>query len=351
MATIKDIAAKAGVSAATVSRVLNNDPSLAVSEETRSRIFGIAEQLAYKPSRLRKLKQEEHLAKQQIGLLMWSSLEDERDDPYFSSIRRGIELRCEELGLSIAKIMRGSSGAELTPCHHLDGLIAVGSIRLDDILELYGNRDRIILVNHPDAPSSMDSVRLNYEAAIDDALAYLLKLGHRRIAYVGGEESIHRLAGPGTDRAERTTARDARRHRFSSVLNERGIYSADYDLVSEWSSNGGYVGMQRLLGLGAERRPTACLMGSDPMAVGALRALNEVGLTVPGDMSMIGFDDIEISAYLNPPLTTVKAYTELMGRTGVQLLLERLGGRESAIHATVNTAFVVRESCASPAEA
>ncbi|MDF2836505.1 MAG: transcriptional regulator, LacI family [Paenibacillus sp.] len=350
MATIKDIAAKAGVSAATVSRVLNNDPSLAVGEETRSRIFGIAEQLAYKPSRLRKLKQEEHLAKQQIGLLMWSSVEDERDDPYFSSIRRGIELRCEELGLSIAKIMRGSSGAELTPCHGLDGLIAVGSIRLDDILELYGNPDRIVLVNHPNAPSAMDSVKLNFEAAIDDALAYLQALGHRRIAYVGGEESIHRLTGLGTDRAERATAHDARRSRFAAVLSGQGIYRAEYDLVSEWSSGGGYVGMRKLLELGDGDRPTACLMGSDPMAVGALRALNEAGLSVPGDMSLIGFDDIEISAYLNPPLTTVKAYTELMGRTGVQLLLERLNGREAAIHATVNTAFVERESCGRSAE-
>lgn len=351
MATIKDIAARAGVSAATVSRVLNNDPSLAVSEETRSRIFGIAEQLAYKPSRLRKLKQEEHLAKQQIGLLMWSSVEDERDDPYFSSIRRGIELRCEELGLSIAKIMRGSSGAELTPCHHLDGLIAVGSIKLGDILELYGNRDRVIMVNHPDAPSAMDSVRLNFEAAIDEALEHLLSLGHRRIAYVGGQESIHRLRRPGMEGAGRETTHDVRRSRFADGLSRHGIYRAEYDLVSEWSSGGGYAGMQRLLELGAEERPTACLMGSDPMAVGALRALNEAGLSVPGDMSLIGFDDIEISAYLNPPLTTVKAYTELMGRTAVQLLLERLEGRETAIHATVNTSFVERESCGGPAKA
>lgn len=351
MATIKDIAAQAGVSAATVSRVLNNDLSLAVSDETRTRIFGIAERLAYKPSRLRKLKQEEHLARQQIGLLMWSSVEDERDDPYFSSIRRGIELRCEELGLTIAKIMRGSSGAELTPCHHLDGLIAVGSIKLGDILELYGNRDRIILVNHPDAPAAMDWVRLNFESAIDDALAYLQALGHERIAYVGGEESIHRLTTPATDGAERETAHDVRRSRFAAVLTSKGLYRAEYDLVSAWSTGGGYAGMQKLLELGADERPTACLLGSDPMAVGALRALNEAGLNVPGDMSLIGFDDIEISAYLNPPLTTVKAYTELMGRTAVQLLLERLEGRETAIHVTVNTSFVERDSCGSPAKA
>lgn len=343
MATIKQIAAEAGVSAATVSRVLNNDLSLAVSEETRSRIFRIAEQLSYKPARLRKMKQEEHLSRQQIGLLMWSSLEDERDDPYFSSIRRGIELRCEELGLTIAKVMRGSSGADLTPCHHLHGLIVVGSIETQDVLALYGNPDRIVIVNHPAAPPAMDSVGLNFETAIDEALSYLLSLGHRRIAYIGGEENVHRLTGEAVLRGTHEQKLDSRRSRFKTVLSEQGLYRDEYNLVTDWSSNGGYTGMGKLLEL--DERPTATLMGSDPMAVGALRALHEAGLSVPGDMSLVGFDDIEISAYLSPPLTTVRAYTELMGRTAVQLLLERIEGRETAIHATVNTSFAIRESC------
>ncbi|MHA6480532.1 LacI family DNA-binding transcriptional regulator [Paenibacillus sp. strain BS8-2] len=350
MATIKEIAALAGVSAATVSRVLNNDQSLSVSDETRGRIFGIAEQLAYKPSRIRKQKQEEHLSRQQIGLLMWSSVEDEGDDPYFSSIRRGIELRCEELGLSIAKVMRGRSSTQLAPCQNLDGLIVVGSIRLEDILELYSQSERIILVNHPSAPSNIDAVRMNFDGAIDDALSYLGSLGHRRIAYIGGEETIHRLSGPLAERGDRSDLYDVRRNRFAAVLTAQGLYQSRYNLISEWSSNGGYSGMRKLLELDANERPTACLMGSDPMAVGALRALNEAGLSVPEDMSLIGFDDIEISAYLNPPLTTIKAYTELMGRTAVQLLLERLDGRETAIHSIVNTAFVERESCGIPAQ-
>ncbi|MDQ6422806.1 LacI family DNA-binding transcriptional regulator [Paenibacillus sp. LHD-117] len=346
MATIKQIAAEAGVSAATVSRVLNNDATLAVSEDTRTRIFHIAERLAYKPARLKKLKQEEHLSRQQIGLLMWSSLEDERDDPYFSSIRRGIELRCEELGMTIAKVLRGRGGSELSPCHHLDGFIAVGSLRVEDVIELYGNPDRIVFVNHPEVPAACDSVNLNFEAATREALSHLLALGHTRIAYVGGPETIHGL-GPGgiSDDADRVPANDPRRSAFKALMSANGMYRDEYDIVSEWSSNGGYVGMQALLEL--DERPTACMLGSDPMAVGALRALHEAGVAVPGGMAIIGFDDIEISAYLSPPLTTVKVHTELMGRTAVQLLLERIQGREPAIHAIVNTTMVVRESCGS----
>jgi LacI family transcriptional regulator len=83
------------------------------------------------------------------------------------------------------------------------------------------------------------------------------------------------------------------------------------------------------------------------MAVGALRALHEHGVRVPEDMAVVGFDDIEISAFLNPPLTTVRAHTEQMGRMAVQLLLERMEGREAAVHITVNTTLIVRESCGS----
>lgn len=338
MATIKEIAQLAGVSAATVSRVINNDPTLSVGEETRIRIFAAAEELGYKPSRLRKLKREERISKQRIGLLMWSSLEDEREDPYFASIRRGVELRCEELGLQIAKVLRGRDGAELAPIHDLAGLIVVGSVHAEDISAIYARPDRTVFVNHGQSPSGSDSVSLHFEGAMRDSLSHLFELGHRRIAYIGGDETIHRLqAGYPEEGAD-----DPRRQLFRAIMSERGLYLSELDIRSGWSPSGGYEGMRRLL---AQReRPTAVIMGSDPMAVGALRALQESGMGVPKDMAVIGFDDIEISAYLNPPLTTVRVHTELMGRTAVQLLLERIEGREAAMHVQVNTLLIVRES-------
>lgn len=338
MATIKDIAQQAGVSPATVSRVLNNDATLSVGEETRTRIFAIAEELGYKPARLKKLKREEQLSRKQIGLLMWSSLEDERDDPYFASIRRGIEHRCDELGLTISKVLRGSGGAEFGPVHELDGLIVVGSIAAEDVAQLYSRTDRTVLVNNADQPDDCDCVSLHFEGAVRDALAHLLEQGHKRIGYVGGDETVNRL-GAGLTPLQLI---DPRRSMFRSVLTGRGLYRSEYDIPSIWTPAGGYEGMLRLLE--AEERPTAVLIGSDPMAVGALRALQENGVNVPEEMSIIGFDDIEISAYLHPPLTTVRAHTELMGRTAAQLLLERIEGREAAMHVKVNTKLIVRES-------
>ncbi|MCR2803366.1 LacI family DNA-binding transcriptional regulator [Paenibacillus soyae] len=338
MPTIKDIAQQAGVSPATVSRVLNNDATLAVGEETRTRVFAIAEQLGYKPARLKKLKREEQLSRKQIGLLMWSSLEDERDDPYFASIRRGIEHRCDELGLTISKVLRGSGGAELGTVNELDGLIVVGSIASEDVAQLYSRTDRTVFVNNADQPASCDCVSLHFEGGVRDAIAHLLEQGHKRIAYIGGDETVHRLV-PGLTPIETI---DPRRSVFRREMTERGLYHSEYDIASYWAPAGGYQGMLRLLEAG--ERPTAVLMGSDPMAAGALRALQENGVNVPEEMAIIGFDDIEISAYLHPPLTTVRAHTELMGRTAAQLLLERIEGREAAMHVKVNTKLIVRES-------
>lgn len=341
MATIKDIAQEAGVSAATVSRVLNNDVTLAVSEETRLRIFSIAEQLQYKPSKLRRMKKDEQLSRQQIGLLMWSTLEDEHEDPYFSSIRKGIETRCEELGISIIKVLRGNSKAEMQPVHDLDGVIVVGSIDDQDVTQLYNNGNRLVFVNHSGELDEYDTVKLHFEQATKAVITHLRELGHEKIGYIGGSDYVHRLIR----QYEAAESAEPRRIFFEKIMRELGLYDESFVMKSYWSSNSGYEAMNQLLR--QSTRPTACFIASDPMAVGALRALHEHGLRVPEDMAVVGFDDIEISAYLNPPLTTVRAHTEHMGRAAVQLLLERIEGREAAVHMTINTTLIVRESCGS----
>ncbi|MCF2944853.1 LacI family DNA-binding transcriptional regulator [Paenibacillus tarimensis] len=339
MATIKDIALKAGVSAATVSRVLNNDPALSVSEETRGRIFAIAEEMGYKPSRLRRQKRVKELARQEIGLLMWSSPEQEREDPYFSAIRRGIELHGEELGIAVSKIIRGSAPLDPMLFQQLDGLIVIGSIDHEDVLKQLGREDRVVFVNHSIQRPGCDSVNLHFEEAVGSVIDHLVSLGHRRIGYIGGYDWIHYLG----DEAGGRQVAEARRIYTERMLTEKGLLNPELVLEGDWTTTSGYRLMKQLLASG--ERPTACFIASDPMAIGALRALQEEGIQVPAEMAVVGFDDIEVAAYVNPPLTTVKVYTDQMGRSAVQLLLERLEGREAAIHATVGTRLIIRESC------
>lgn len=339
MATIKQIASEAGVSPATVSRVLNNDLTLSVSEETRSRIFSIAEQLQYKPARLKRMKQDKLRSTLRIGLVMWATLEDEHSDPYFGSIRCGIETRCEELGIGIDKVIRGVLKTEpTTPINELDGLIAVGSVDEQEIARLYPRKDRMIFVNHDLTPDDCDSVQLNFAQAMKEVLRHLYELGHEEIGFIGGGSDPGLLRDEGQHEDQRTRI-------FAELQKKRGIYKPELMYLADWSSNGGYETMLRMLDDG--HRPTACFIASDPMAVGALRALHEKGLRVPEDMAIIGFDDIEVSAFLTPPLTTVRVHTELMGRTAVQLLLERVEGRDITSHITINTKLIVRESSGS----
>ncbi|WNS44124.1 LacI family DNA-binding transcriptional regulator [Paenibacillus sp. MMS20-IR301] len=324
MATIKDIAREAGVSAATVSRVLNNDLSLAVSEDTRTRIFAVAGQLGYKPSRLKQMKRDTVLGGKNITLLLWCSPEEERDDPYYGSIRRGVELRCEELGIRLGQTLRGRGVLPQLPAG--DGLIVVGGFAPGDWERLHSDISTIVLVDQYTERPEYDSVRTHFRQAVNQALGHLLALGHRDIAFIGG-------GGEGERRA----------HHFKRVLEEQGCY--DDALIRAgggWGSADGYRMMDGLLA--GAKRPTACFAASDPLAVGALRALHDHGVQVPEEMAIVGFDDIEMAAYVQPPLTTVRAYPEQMGKAAVQLLAERFEGREAPSHTIIGTKLIIRET-------
>lgn len=143
MATIKDIARQANVSSATVSRVLNNDATLSVSEDTRDRIFTIAEELQYKPTRMKKLKRENHMSQRQIGLLLLNSPDEEKLDPYFLSIREGIERHCQELGITIDHVFRAGR-VDLSAFRQLDGLIIVGSIDVSEIDNIFSKKKNVL---------------------------------------------------------------------------------------------------------------------------------------------------------------------------------------------------------------
>jgi LacI family transcriptional regulator len=338
MATIKDIALKANVSASTVSRVLNNDATLSVSEETRERIFAIAEQFRYKPARIKRLKKENDLSNKEIGLLLWCSPDEEKEDPYFTSIRRGIEMRCEELGIGIGTVVRGN-GSDVQALQQMDGLIVVGSIDVEEVEKIYSKKSAIVLVNHSQEYRTYDSVKLHFQQAMEDVLEHLFRLGHNSIGFIGGQEYINKL-GPNK---RGSYVVESRRYHFERIMREKECFDPEFVYAGDWSTASAYEIMRQILS--KPRRPTACFIASDPMAIGAIRALHEQGVKVPEEMAIVGFDDIDVSAYVHPPLTTVKVYTEQMGKTAVQLLLERLEGREVPVHAVIGTGLVVRESC------
>lgn len=338
MVRIKDIAQLAQVSDAAASRVLNGDVKFSVSEPTRQRILAAAAELGYKPSRTRKVKGQESGQRFQIGLLMSVSQVDEVNDPYYLSIRLGIEKQCLALGLDLKTTLRIDKHLSSDDFADLDGLIVVGSIDQRPLRQIYAQNDNLVFVHnlHHHDPD-YDAVWSDLEQATEQCLDELVALGHRSIGYIGGPDSIQNIIT-----REIQTFRDVREMTFERKLKELGIYQPEQVYIGNWSAAEGHRMAAEAVAQGP--LPTAFLIGSDPLSMGALRAFREAGIRVPEDLSIISFDDIEAAAYMTPPLTTVRMFTEEIGRQAVKTMQDRLLGRDVVVNTVIPCRLVKRQS-------
>ncbi|MDQ6418415.1 LacI family DNA-binding transcriptional regulator [Paenibacillus sp. LHD-117] len=328
MATIRDIAMKAQVSSVTVSRVLNRDQTFSVSDDTRQRILSIAEELNYKTPRERKGK---HMitssSDARIGTVIFLTEQQEEGDVYFSSIREGIEKECIAAGITTTKVMRLSQyGNPDLVINDVDGVIIIGG-SLDNIATIVNQVDNVVFVDYAPDVEKFDSIIIDFERATKLVLDHLIKAGHKQIGFMGGVQS---------------DGKDERHLNYENIMKECGIYDPKHVYIGEWTTTEGYNTMQRII----EKNylPTAFFFASDSLAIGALRALQEAGISVPQQMAVAGFNDIPMAAFVTPSLTTVKVQTEMMGRMAVKLLLDRIGGREIPVQVTVPSKLIVRDS-------
>jgi len=339
MVTMKEIAQRANVSIATVSRILNNDTTLSVSEETKQRVFHIAKQLNYKPIRKNSSRKKKEVY--QIALLLAVSQHDEANDPYYTLIRQGIEDRCQQLPMRISSIIR-VDGAEIQDLRNFDGLIVIGGIDPEDIKRYFPENNHVVFITQVIHIDEYDVVRSDLERATESIVDYLVKLGHKKIGYIGGAEKIKKLDGGKSYEVD-----DIRKQVFERKMKTLGLYEEKHVFIGEWGPAEGYELMKKALQL--EDLPSAFVVASDPMAIGALRAIHQAGLKVPEDISMISFDDIDAAAFLNPPLSTVKMYAYEMGEVAVNALYEKIEGRSIPVQILTPAKLVIRESCTTKA--
>lgn len=336
MATIKDIANRAKVSIATVSRVLNYDPTLSVADETRKRIFEIAQQLNYRT--LRQRNGQSGKEQLRVGLVNWYTDREELLDPYYMAIRLGVERECFQRQIELVKVyLNNADEARGWNGEPLDGIIAIGRFNIDDLNRFPVQTENIVFVDSSPDEDRFDSVVIDLRKSVSTVLEYLAGLGHRSIGYIGAHNVVNN---------KRVV--DEREQVLIEWLQRRELFHPAYVYTGETLySEDGYRLMKRALS--EKQRPTAFFIENDSMAVGALRAAHEARVRVPQDISIVGFNDIPISAFLQPPLTTVKVHTEFMGETAVELLTDRLNAkREIAKKIVLPTKLMVRESCASP---
>jgi len=334
MATIKDIAQKAGVSLATVSRVLNYDNTLSVTDETKKRIFEVAEELEYKTVKERSVLRNND-KRLKIGIIHWYSEKEELGDPYYLSIRMGIEKECSEKNIDVVKIFKKEEQYGNSAIENFDGIMAIGKFSREDIDNFSKYSSNIVFIDSSPNERKFDSVIIDFKEAMIEVLKYLMQLGHKEIGYIGGREYI----GPNKE-----LIRDKREKTFYDFMRENSLYNPNYVRTGKFTAEDGYKLMKRMLE--NEEIPTAFFIASDTMATGAIKAIHESSLNVPEDISIVGFNDIATSKYLVPPLTTVKVYTEFMGVTAVGLLLERINeSRDISKKIVIPFELIIRESC------
>jgi len=343
MTTINEVARLAGVSGATVSRVLNHDKSLSVPESTRAKVFAAAEKLQYKPQKNYKSKQNQNkqstsLNSYRIGILLWYSQEEGYSEPYFLSIRRGVEKRCEELGIVNLEILRMTGNKNEDRLMNLDGIIAIGKINFIDMEKVFPVNAKVVFVDYVPDIHKFDSIISNFEEGTQKALQHLMRLEHREISFIGGREFVSKFGN-----SEREEIEDLRFKAFESFMKQEGLYNADQVYVGDWSINSGYEIMANLIKLKKVAR--SFFIANDSLAIGAIKALHENGYRVPEDVAIVSFDDIGMARYVTPALTTIRVHTEQIGKAALDLLVSRIEGREIPLQITFPTELIVRESC------
>jgi LacI family transcriptional regulator len=326
------------LSQTTVSLVLNNSPSAkSIPQETRTRVIEAAERLNYRPNYFaRSLRQSRSMS---VGVLA-----PDLSEGYFTRVMSGV---FEEL--SRARYFY------FTACHDWKKELIEQYPRMlversvDGFLLLNTPADEISVpvpvvaisahINQP----NVTNIVLDHHAAVESALVHLFELGHRNIAFMRGPRAI-----PDSEyrwESIQTVARDMGLH-----INPEHIIRID---VAGWSMKTGYHPMAPEIGykpmqalLEKSRDFTAIFCFNDISAIGAIRALKDAGLSVPGDVSVVGFDDILSAAYATPSLTTVRQPLFEMGKRGAEILLERIADREKEFPSEVVMApeLVVRES-------
>lgn len=312
--TIRDVARKAGVGVATVSRVLNN--SGYAKPQTRERVLQASSELGFVPSQLARGLVSR--SSETIGLII-----PDITNPFFPAITRGIEDAASGAGYTVFLCNTDNDprqeelDVQKLRERWVDGIVFVTTTDRRDLVErLLADGIPVVATDREIGHPGIDSVMVDNVVGAHAACRHLLELGHSRIAHVAGR--LQTRTGP--DRASG----------YRWALQEAGIpYDPALVAWGDFTFDSGYRLTQALLAQCP--RPTAIFAANDLMALGAMQAAQEAGVSVPDDLSVVGFDDIAIASVIRPGLTTVRQPAYEMGRLAMSMLLERINGKVSGV--------------------
>lgn len=321
MASIRDIAKEANVSPGTVSRVLNNDPTLSVAATTRERIHDVAKRMQYqKVSRKNKT----------IQIITYASRAKEMSDPYYREIRLAIEAEVTRLNLSLKRTIRidGSSGVvDFDKVEKAGAIIVVGNFSEAAIIELQAHNNNIVVINNPNTPKSIDAVYSDLHYAMTTLLNEIAKMNLKRVAYVGGTHTVRNLAGEA-----KLYNTDPRYEAYIAWCEDHHIDALP--IMSGWEQEDGKLAVQRFIA--EDTLPDVLIAGNDMVAIGILQQLQSENIKLPDEVKLVSFNDLEVIQYAVPSVSGVHIPVDEFGRTAVRMAEERINKtRKIAIHVVV----------------
>lgn len=325
MATIKDVAKLAGVALSTASYALSGDSR--VSSKTRSKVFEAARQLNYRKNGFAMdLKRSRTKT---IALIL-----TDLSGPYYSELIRSVQevaltngydlIACSSMG------GRDSTAVKFLREKRADGAIILApNIRDEVLIETSGPQFPIVVMDRPLCSEFLVNVLVDGEQGGYTATRYLLENGHRHVAYISGSSDSY--------------DNHLRYQGYLRALAEAGLEEqSKWRLSGNFVREGGYNATKMMIMQGS--LPTAVFYGNDEMAIGGLKAFEESGISVPDDVSVIGFDDIQLAEYVNPPLTTIRQPKSEAGSLAAHLLFQILGGESVKQSYMLTTEMMERAS-------
>lgn len=334
MSTIYEIAKIAGVSPTTVSKVINNYPD--VSDKTRAKIQKIFDEENFLPNSL-----AQYLSTKKtwtLGIVYFEKLGLGLSDPFFSGVINAFKSESDKYGYSVllgskTHRLKNDTFLDYFKYRCVDGIAIICSDPNDkEALELMKSDFPVVVIDMYN--KYISTITSDNLAGCSLAINYLYKLGHRKIAHImGASESDS----------------------WPSYIRKEGYIKAmkklKLEIIDGYIAHGktfnvadGYTAMKELLKL--KERPTAVFAACDKIAIGAINALKEAGLSVPEDMSLIGFDDIELASYISPKLTTIRQKYNEIGKSAVELLIKQINEKKRLkINKIISVELVERGSC------
>ncbi|MEO6434395.1 MAG: LacI family DNA-binding transcriptional regulator, partial [Tepidisphaeraceae bacterium] len=324
-----------GVSIATVSMVVNHNPR--ISPATVKRVRCCLDQMGYRPSGW--AANAAPARKHPTLAVLLPAQRHAFADAYFGELISGITEAGTRLGHAVifeqatTDFIRARQHLNLLEQRSVDGMLCLGFNDYHNFLDDFAGDPKraVVLVDSQVSRAQVDSVGCDYRSGAQQAMNYLLQLGHRRIGLI-------------TSASGGRSTRDIAEV-YQSVMAEHDVRPGEGWIADgRFSEEGGDEAAERIL----RRRPdvTAIFAASDKMAIGALHCAQRRGMKVPGDLSIVGFDNLEHAAYLNPPLSTVHLPLLAVGAAACERLIERIAGRTEAVCEKLATHLVVRHSSA-----